>query len=166
MYSKVNQLSINIYPLFLDSFLYRSLQILSRVSCTIQQVLIHYFISNSAYMGFPYDSDGKESAGNAGEWNSFPGSGRSPRGGNGNPLQYSYLENPMNRGAWWATDHGIAKSWTGLSNSHTHTCTYTHTYTCTHTHTHVYINPSLPTYCPPVINRKFVFYIYVFTSVL
>ena len=42
----------------------------------------------------------------------IPGLGRSPGGGHGNPLQYSCLENPMDRGAWWATVHGIAKSWT------------------------------------------------------
>ena len=47
---------------------------------------------------------------------SIPGSGRSPRGGNGNPLQYSCLENPMDRGAWWATIHGATKSRTWLSN--------------------------------------------------
>ena len=41
---------------------------------------------------------------------SIPGSGRSPGGGHGNPLQYFYLENPMDRGAWWATVHGIAES--------------------------------------------------------
>ena len=43
---------------------------------------------------------------------SIPGSGRSPGGGNGNPLQYSCLENPMDRGAWWAMVHGATKSWT------------------------------------------------------
>ena len=41
--------------------------------------------------------------------------------GNGNPLHYSCLENPMDRGIWWATVHGVAKSWTQLSNTHTHT---------------------------------------------
>ena len=46
----------------------------------------------------------------------IPGSGRSPGEGNGNPLQYSYLENPMDRGAWRPTDHGVAKSWTLLSD--------------------------------------------------
>ena len=51
-------------------------------------------------------------AGDAGEAGSTPGSGRSPRGGNDSPLQYSCLENPMDRGAWWATVHGIAKSQT------------------------------------------------------
>jgi len=46
----------------------------------------------------------------------IPGSGRSSGEGNGNPLQYSCLENPMDRGAWWATVHGVTKSWTRLSD--------------------------------------------------
>ena len=46
----------------------------------------------------------------------IPGSGRAPGGGHGNPLQYSCLENPMDRAAWWATVHGVAKSRTGLSD--------------------------------------------------
>ena len=49
---------------------------------------------------------------NAGDLGSTPGSGRSPGEGNGNPLQYSCLENHMDRGAWWATVHGVTKSWT------------------------------------------------------
>ena len=53
---------------------------------------------------------------NAGDAGSIPGSGRSPGGGNGNPLQYSYLENPMDRGTWWATVQRVVKSQTGLSN--------------------------------------------------
>ena len=60
-------------------------------------------------MGFPYSSDGKESACNAGDHGSIPKSGRSPGEGNGNPLQYSCLENPMDRGAWRATVHGVPK---------------------------------------------------------
>ena len=50
----------------------------------------------------------------------IPGSGRSPGGGHGNPLQYSCLENPMDRGTWWATVHGVAKSQTQLKLQHTH----------------------------------------------
>ena len=46
----------------------------------------------------------------------FPGLGKSPGGRHGNPLQYSYLENPMDRGVWQATVQGVAKNWTGLSN--------------------------------------------------
>jgi len=53
---------------------------------------------------------------NAGDTSLIPGSGRSPGGGNGNPLQYSCLENPMDRGGWWAIVHGVTKSWTRLSN--------------------------------------------------
>ena len=65
----------------------------------------------------PVNSGGKESACNAGDRGSIPVLGRSPGGAHGNPLQYSCLENPMNRGAWWATVHGVAKSWTRLSVS-------------------------------------------------
>ena len=57
-------------------------------------------------------SDGKESTCNAGDLGSIPGSGRSPGEGNGSPLQYSCLENSMDRGPWWATVHGIEKSQT------------------------------------------------------
>ena len=49
---------------------------------------------------------------NVGDLGSIPGSGKSSGEGNGNPLQYSCLENPIDRGAWWATVHGVAKSWT------------------------------------------------------
>ena len=63
-------------------------------------------------MGFPGDSDGKESACKAGDPGSNPVSGEFPGEGNGYPLQYSFLENSMDRGAWWAAVHGIAKSQT------------------------------------------------------
>ena len=55
---------------------------------------------------------------NAGDAGSIPGSGRSPGEGNGHPLQDSLLGNPMDRGAWWATVHGVTRSWTRLSDSH------------------------------------------------
>ena len=70
----------------------------------------------SKNLSFPGGSDCKASAYNVGDLGSIPGSGRSPGEGNGNPLQYSCLENPMDRGAWWATDHGVAKSWKWLSD--------------------------------------------------
>ena len=60
----------------------------------------------------PGGSDGKASACNAGDPGSIPGLGRSPGEGNGNPLQYSCLENPLDKGAWLATVHGVAKSQT------------------------------------------------------
>ena len=68
------------------------------------------------YLGFPGGSDSKESACNVGDWGSIPGSGRSPGEGNGNPLLYSCLENPMDRGAWWVAVHGTTKSQTRLSH--------------------------------------------------
>ena len=61
-------------------------------------------------------TDGKESACSTGDLSSTPGSGRSPGEGNGNPLQYPCLENPMDEGAWWAAVHGVAKSRAQLSD--------------------------------------------------
>ena len=58
-------------------------------------------------MGFPSGSDCKQSAHRSGDLGLIPGLGRSPGEGNGNPLQYSSLENPMGEGAWWATVHGV-----------------------------------------------------------
>ena len=66
-------------------------------------------------LGFPGDANGNESDCNAGDTRdtgSIPGSGRSPRGRHGNPLQYSCLKSPMDRGAWQATAHRVAKSQT------------------------------------------------------
>ena len=62
--------------------------------------------------GLPQWLSGKESACNAGDTGLIPGSGMSPGVGNGNLLQYSCLEKPMDRGAWWATVHVVTKSWT------------------------------------------------------
>ena len=71
----------------------------------------------------PDDSNSKESAcnvGGTGDWSLIPGLGRSPGVGNGNPPQYSCLENPVDRGARWATVHAVSKSQTRLGK---HTCT-------------------------------------------
>ena len=77
-----------------------------------------FFIVSESWegAGSPGGSDGKESACNAGNLDSILGSGRYPGEGNVYPLQYSCLGNPMDRGAWLATVHGVAKSWTGLSD--------------------------------------------------
>ena len=72
-------------------------------------------------MGFAGGSAVKEFTCNAGDIVSIPVSARSPRGGNGNPLQDPCLENSMDSGAWWATVHSITQSWTRLSE-------YTHTF--------------------------------------
>ena len=71
--------------------------------------------------GSPGGSDGKESACNTGDTSSIPGSGRSPRKGNGYPLQYSWLENSTDRGAWWATVYRVAKSQIQLKRLSMHT---------------------------------------------
>ena len=80
--------------------------------------------------GFPVGSEGKASACNPGNPGLIPGLGRSPGEGNGNPLQYSCLENSMDGEAWWATVRGVAKSQTWLSD-------FTH-YIYIHTHTRIY----------------------------
>ena len=67
-------------------------------------------------LGFAGGSEGKASACNMGDLGSIPGLGRSPGEGNDNPLQYSGLENSMDRGAWWATVHGVSKSRSQRSN--------------------------------------------------
>ena len=76
-------------------------------------------MSNAGSTCFPGGAVKKNMPANAGdatEVGSIPGLGRSPGGGHGNPFQYSCLGNPMDRGAWRATLHGVTKSWTGLSN--------------------------------------------------
>ena len=70
--------------------------------------------------GLPYSSDGKEFACNAEDQGLIPGLGRPSGEGNGYPLQYSCLENSMDRGAWQVTVHGITKSWTQLRDWHWH----------------------------------------------
>ena len=83
----------------------------SHVSCTGRWVLYCW-----RHLDLPGGSDGKASACSAGDPGLIPGLGRSSREGNGNPLQYSRLENPMDRGAWQATVHGVAKSRTRLND--------------------------------------------------
>ena len=69
-------------------------------------IIVHTSDKSGGFLG---DSDGKESFCNVGDLGSIPGSGRSPGEGNGNSLQYSCLENPMYRGAWWTTVLGVTK---------------------------------------------------------
>ena len=80
-------------------------------SCLIPFSWVPYFSQ-----GFPGGSEVKASASSAGDSGSIPGSGRPPGEGNGKPLQYSCLENPMDREAFWATVHGVAESWTRWSD--------------------------------------------------
>ena len=84
-----------------------------------------WYLTGGYYMqrDCPGGSNGKESACNAGDPSLIPGLGRSPGEGNGNPLQYSCLENSKDRGAWWVIIHRVAKSQTRLM---TNTSTFTH----------------------------------------
>ena len=87
-------------------------------SLPLKEILTAPYPSKTYYLGFSGGSDGKESACKVGDPGSILGSGRSPGEGNGNLLQYSCLENPMDRGVWRATIHGVAENWTRLSDRH------------------------------------------------
>ena len=79
-------------------------------------------IKGNVGMGFPGGTNLPADAGDIRGGGSIPGSGRPFGGGHGNPLQCSCLENPMDRGAWWATVHGVANSWTLLKQFSMHAC--------------------------------------------
>ena len=76
-----------------------------KTTLSINGLMYNFF----CLLGFPNDSDGKECACNAGDLCSISGWGRFPGEGNGYPLQYSCVENPMDRGAWQATVHGVKR---------------------------------------------------------
>ena len=100
------------------------------VCVCIQVCVVCVSLCVCVYVGFPGSSVGKEffcSAGDTGDMGSIPGWERSPGEVNGSPLHYSCLENPMDRGAWWATVHGVSKSWTRLKELTVHTHAHTHT---------------------------------------
>ena len=82
---------------------------------------MHFFRTGFGLYGFLGGSDREESAYNAGDLSLIPGPERSPGEGNSIPLQYSCLQNSMNRGAWWATVHGVTKSQTRLQQPSMHT---------------------------------------------
>ena len=85
-----------------------------QVQYVVRNKILHAAWHGQKIICFLCGSDSKESDSNAGDLGSIPGSGRSPGEGNGNPLQYSCLENLMEGRAWWATVHGVAKSQTRL----------------------------------------------------
>ena len=83
-------------------------------SGTTERLHFHFHLRTEGFSG---GSDSKESACNAGDPDSIPRQGRSPGKGNGYPLQYSCPENPLDRGAWQVTVHGVAKSWHNESDT-------------------------------------------------
>ena len=106
--------------IFSDTLLYPYIQVLLFVlsSSLSVPVLIWNcpnYHSSVINLSFPGGSVAKNLPANAGDGGSIPGSGRSPGGGNGNPLQYSCMKNPMDRGAWWGIVHGVTKRQTRLS---------------------------------------------------
>ena len=113
VYPELKDVNLSINCNSIKSFGDRSLW-----SCCIKNIYIFYFYSGG--------SDGKESACNVGKPGSTPSSGKSPGEGHGYPLQYSCLENSIDRGACWATVHGVTKSQPQQSSQHTHTHTHTH----------------------------------------
>ena len=90
---------------------------------------------SSSTHGFPGGSAVKNPPADAGDTGSIPGSGRSPGGGNGSPLQYSCLENPMDRGGWWATVHEVAKTERLMLHSHKRDQDSSQEHVRAHTHT-------------------------------
>ena len=100
------ELNVEIYMKYLKRGIWKMLH----------HVWFNFFLT-WPFSNFPHDSD-RESACNMGDMGSTPGLGRSPGEGNGNPLQYSCLRGPMNRGSWQTTVHGVAKSRTWLNDHH------------------------------------------------
>ena len=105
---------------------------LIQVFCTFYKFYTLNFLGASASQLVLTVKNPPANAGGIRDTDSIPGSGRSPGGGHDNPLQYSCLENPMDRGVWSATLHRVAKSWTRLKRLSMHT----HTDIDTHSHAH------------------------------
>ena len=100
-------------------------------------IYIYIYIERERERECSWWLSGEEPTADAEDVGSIPGSGRSPVVGNGNPLQYSCMGNPMDREAWWAIVHGVTESQTRLKRLST--CAHARTRARTHTHTHIYI---------------------------
>ena len=112
------------WPLSLRIMLLRFIHVVAWISTFFLLITEYFLYKYTTLYSFPHGSDSKESTCNVGDLGSIPGSRRSPREANGYPLHYSGLENPMDRGAWRATVHGVTKSWMQLTHKHTHTTLY------------------------------------------
>jgi len=112
------QMKLSFFPMVIRHCIFFSMNCLPFV-LFIKSVICHIYLQNPFTINinsFPGGSDGKDSACNVGNQSLIPGLGRSPGGGNVNPLWYYCLENPMDDGAWQAAVHRVTKSWTSLSN--------------------------------------------------
>ena len=103
-------------PIFLLRLINNVTVLLFKILCMANK-LLHF---NWIPLGFPGGSDDKESACNTGDLGLIPGWRKCPGEGNGKPLQYSCLENPLDKGVWWATVHRVTKSQTRLRDEHFH----------------------------------------------
>ena len=88
----------------------------------LEDLVLLVSLGNSTFQEAPVVKNPPASSGDVRDVGLILGLGRFPGVGNGNPLQYSCLENPTDRGDWWATVHGVTKSWTRLKQLSTHTC--------------------------------------------
>ena len=93
-----------------------------RATCPMVTRVGHHWVTNPPLTLYGLPSGGSVVKNPPARQETIPGLGRSPGGGHGNPLQYSCLENPMDRGAWWSTVHRVAKNWTWLKWLSTHAC--------------------------------------------
>ena len=101
-------------PYFL--YIFNGFNLMGKLKIDSKTTTCKILKDNHTLLGLPWWLSNKEFACNIGDLGSIPGSGRSLGEGNGNPLQYSCLENPMDRGAWQAAVHGVTKSQTQLSD--------------------------------------------------
>ena len=108
-----------------SSLIFLFLCLFSAKLISFPHLTIHSLIEPILISGLHQWLSSRESACNAGDLDLIPGLGRFPGGGQSNPLQYFYLENPMDRGVWWATVHRVTKSWTQLKRLSMHACAYT-----------------------------------------
>ena len=113
--------NMKLYLIFLINYSITRLEYVASTNTSLAPGILGVNINavfniHNEHVGASCGSDGKESTCNEGDWGSIPGWGRSLGEGSGFPLQYSCLENSMDRKAWQATVHGVAKSWTHLSN--------------------------------------------------
>jgi len=125
LYSQLKFLKKQCFELFIEVWLICTVMLVSTMEHSDSGVCVCVCVCD-----FPGGSDGKKPTCNAGDLGLIPGLGRSPGEGNGNPLQYSHLENSMDGGAWWATVQRSQRVGHGWTTEHTHTYICMHVCVC------------------------------------